>query len=68
MVAVFWCRLNQLVYLGIKYPVVLPVSVHVLTVVAKHSTLRLKWTQQMFLSDEQEDANAESPGIFLINL
>lgn len=28
----------------------------------------MKCIQQMFLNDEQEDADAESPGIFLINL
>lgn len=70
MVTVSWCWLGPLVYFGLNCPVVcLYQSAHVFIVVSiKKSALHMKCIQQMFLNDEQEDADAESPGIFLINL
>ena len=45
------------------------VAAYVFTVAStKLSVLGMKSIQQMLLSDEQEDAGAESSGIFLINL
>lgn len=45
------------------------VAAYVFTVAStKFSVLGMKSIQQMFLNDEQEDAGAESSGIFLINL